>query len=315
MTKKREGIGMRKIRTLCYCIGQGIRSTWKNRVYSLASAGTITACLLLLGVFYFVIANFNYMLDSAETMVGITVFFEDGLSEERKTEIQQEIKLRVEVAEVVYISAEEAWEKYKTESLNPELAETFGSDNPLAGSSSLEVSLNDVTMQDALVRYVQSLDGVRKVNHSDSIAESFDGIKTILWIISIGLIGILVAVAVFLIRTTISTGISVRREEISIMSIIGATDFFIRAPFVVEGLLIGIFGSVLPIGILYFVYGEVIQTLKDQFESVFTKIEFLDRTMIMTDFIPLALIFSLGIGLFASHFTAKKQIRKIEALN
>lgn len=303
---------MRKIRTLCYCIGQGIRSTWKNRVYSLASAGTITACLLLLGVFYFVIQNINYAMDSAETMVGITVFFDDGLSEERMMEIKKEIGYRVEVADVIYISAEEAWEKYKSESLNEELAATFGSDNPLADSASLEVSLSDVSMQDALVRFTEGLEGVRKVNHSESIAESFDGIKTLLWVISIGLISILVAVAVFLIRTTISTGISVRKEEISIMSIIGATDFFIRAPFVVEGALIGILGSVLPLGLLYFLYGEVIRTLQEQFASAFLSINFLERNEIMKDFIPLALLFSIGIGLLASHFTAKRQIRKIE---
>ena len=131
-------------------------------------------------------------------------------------------------------------------------------------------------------------------------------------VISIGLIIILVAVAVFLIRTTISMGINVRREEISIMSIIGATEFFIRAPFVVEGLLIGILGSVLPLGFLYVMYGEVIRTLKEQFESVFTAMNFIDRTEIMHQFIPLALIFSLGIGVIASHLTAKRQIRKIE---
>ena len=113
---------MRKIRTLFYCLGQGIRSAWKNRVYSLASAGTITACLLLLGVFYFVIANITTAVDSAESLVGITVFFEEGTSEERMLEIKENIRLRAEVADVVYISAEEAWENYKEESLNEELS-------------------------------------------------------------------------------------------------------------------------------------------------------------------------------------------------
>ena len=303
---------MRKIRTLFYCIGLGIRSTWKNRVYSLASAGTITACLLLLGVFYFVMANFNYAVEKAESLVGFTVFFDEGTTEERILEIKEEIRLRSDVAEVLYISAEEAWETYKKESLNEELSATFGSDNPLADSASLEVTLNDVSRQEVLVRYVESLEDVRKVNHSESIAESFSGIKTLVWVISVGLIAILVAVAVFLIRTTISTGINVRREEISIMSIIGATDFFIRAPFVVEGAIIGILGSILPIGLLYLVYGEVIRTLKEQFESVFATMTFIDRAEIMHQFIPLALLFSLGIGIIASHMTAKRQIRKIE---
>lgn len=303
---------MRKIRTLFYCIGQGIRSTWKNRVYSLASAGTITACLLLLGVFYFVVANFNEAVESAESLVGITVFFDEGTEEERILEIKEEIRLRVEVADVIYISADEAWETYKNENLNEELTVTFGSDNPLADSASLEVSLSDVSMQDVLVRFVESLDNVRKVNHSKSIAEGVEGIKTLISIISVSLIAILVAVAVFLIRTTISTGISVRREEISIMSIIGATEFFIRFPFVVEGAIIGILGSVLPVGILYFVYGEVVRTLHEQFDSVFTSMQFIDRTVIMQRFIPIALIFSLGIGIIASRMTAKRQIRKIE---
>ena len=312
VTKKRVGIVMRRIRTLMYCIKQGFLGVWKNRIYSLASIGTITACLLLIGVFYFVMANFNYMVDSAESMVGITVFFEDGTTEERILEIKQTLQQRVEVADIVYISAEQAWETYKSESLTEELVATFGSDNPLADSASLEVHLNDVTMQDALVRYTQSLDDVRIVNHSKSIADSFAGVKTLVWVISVGLIVILAGVAVFLIRTTISTGINVRREEISIMSIIGATDFFIRAPFVVEGILIGALGSVLPIGILYFFYGEVIKTIKEQFESIFQSMKFLERNEIMRDFIPLALIFSLGIGLIASYVTARRQIRKIE---
>ena len=303
---------MRKIRTLFYCLKQGFRGTWKNRVYSLASAGTITACLLLLGIFYFVIANFNYAVESVESLVGFTVFFEENTSEERMLEIQEEIRLRSDVADVIYISAEEAWETYKAESLNEELTATFGSDNPLIDSASLEVSLSDVSRQKAVVSFVESIPDVRKVNHSESIAESFEGIKTLLWIISIGLIVILVAVAIFLIRTTISTGINVRREEISIMSIIGATDFFIRAPFVVEGALIAILGSVLPMGILYVVYGEIVRTLKAQFESVFTTMNFIDRTIIMQRFLPLALVFSLGLGIVASHMTAKRQIRKIE---
>ena len=310
--KKREGICMRRIRTLLYCFWQGIRGAWKNRMYTLASAGTIMACLFLLGVFYFVIANFNHAVESAETLVGITIFFENGTTEERILELKEEIRLRSDVADVVYISAADAWEKYKLDSLNEELSATFGSDNPLADSASLEIKLKDVTKHEALVRYAESFQEVRKVNHSESIAESFAGIKLLLWVISVGLIAILVAVAVFLIRTTISTGINVRREEISIMSIIGATDFFIRAPFVVEGMLIGFLGSVLPIGLLYFLYGEVIHTLQEQFASVFTSMNFLPLEEIMNQFVPIALIFSLSIGVIASYVTAKRQIRKIE---
>lgn len=309
--KKREGIGMRKIRTLCYCILQGVRSVWKNRVYSLASAATISACLLLLGIFYFVAANFNHMVKSAESFIGVTVFFERGTAPERMLAIAEDIKLRTEVSEVIYVSADEAWEKYKKENLNPELIQTFGSDNPLADSASLTVYVNDAARQKMLVRYIESIQEVRKVNHSESIADSFEGIRTIIWLISAGLIAILTAVAVFLIRTTISTGINVRREEISIMSIIGATDFFIRAPFVVEGIVIGALGTMLPIGMLYVLYGKVIATLRAQFETIFQKLNFLDRMEMMQQYVLLALIFGEGLCLFTSYFTSKHQIRKI----
>lgn len=302
---------MRRIRTLGYCILQGIRGVWKNRVYSLASAATISACLLLLGIFYFVAANFNHMVKSAETLIGVTVFFDEGISEERIFQIRDEIRLRTEVAEVAYISADDAWENYKEKSLNAEMAETFGSDNPLKNAASLEVHINEAAKQKTLVRFIESIDGVRKVNHSESIADSFEGIRMIVWIVSAGLIAVLAAVAIFLIRTTISTGINVRREEISIMSIIGATDFFIRAPFMVEGILIGILGTILPLGLLQVFYSQVIDTLKAQFETIFTKLNFLERAEIMKQFLPLALLFGVGLCFLTSHFTSKRQIRKI----
>ena len=118
--------------------------------------------------------------------------------------------------------------------------------------------------------------------------------------------------SITLIINTIKLTVTLRRNDIQIMKYIGATDFFIRAPFVVEGILIGALGSVLPIGILYFFYGEVIKTIKEQFESIFQSMKFLERNEIMGDFIPLALVFSLGIGLIASYVTARRQIRKIE---
>ena len=309
--RKKAGIGMRRSKTLFYCIGQGLKGVWKNRIYSLASAGTIAACILLLGVFFFVTENFNAMVKSAETMVGVTVFFEEGTTEERILAIRDQVRLRAEVQDIVYLSAEQAWENYKTENLNPELAAVFGEDNPLKDLASLEITLNDVKMQDSLVRYLGTIKNVRKVNHSDSVAEGFADIQAILYAVSVGLIAILAAVALFLIRTTISTGIHVRKEEIFIMSIIGASDFFIRAPFVVEGMVIGALGAVLPLGILSMAYGKMVGILRGQFESTFSKLHFLERDVILRRFLPIALLFSIGIGLIASYLTSKRQIKRI----
>ncbi len=302
---------MRKIGTFFYLIGEGIKGMIKNRVYTLASIATIVATLTLLGTFYTLTRNLTEILNEAQTSVGLTVFFDEDVTESRIREIESEVRMRVEVSEVHYISPEEAWEKYKEESLSEELAAVFGTDNPLEKSASLVVQLSDVTMQEILVRYLRDIAGVRKVNYSQSMAEAVAGIQEIVRWVSIALIVLLAAVAVFLIRTTVTNGINVRREEISIMSIIGATDYFMEFPFVVEGILIGALGSILPIAFIEFLYDRICGILINEFGSIFGGVKLLPVGVIVHDFTPIALIFGIGIGFFSSWFTAAKHVRKI----
>ncbi|MCH5272638.1 MAG: ABC transporter permease [Lachnospiraceae bacterium] len=302
---------MQSIRTFFYCLKQGIRSIFHNGKFSLASVGTIAASLFLIGLFYFVAVNVSYVMKEAEQNVGVTVLFEKDCPERTVQAIGDAIKKRAEVAEVVYISAEEAWENYKKDHLNEELASTFGTDNPLEDSASYKVFLNDVSMQAVLVRYIEGLNGVRRVNALDGVAESLSGLNRIATLISVSIILILVAVAVFLIHMTISMGISVRKEEISIMNLIGATDFFVRFPFVVEGMLLGLVGAFLPLGILHLIYSKVIGFLSGEFESVFYKMTFLSEEQIFRRLTPLVIGIGVFIGLLGSVMTTRKQLRKI----
>ncbi len=306
---------MSDLKNLFYCIGQGIKGLFKNRVYSLASVATISACLVLFGAFYFVVKNIDSVLNRAETAVGLTVFFDEGTTEKRILEIKNEVSLRAEVSHVDYISADEAWEKYKAEALSEELTAVFGNDNPLKDSASIEVYLNDVSMQDMLVRYIKGIKDVRKVNYSSQLADSLRDVKNIVYLISAGLIAILAAVAIFLIRTTITTGVNVRKPEISIMSVIGATDFMILAPFVVEGVIIGAIGSVLPVVVLNFAYGKIIASLNEKFSDIFGEFSLLTKEELTKGFIPIALLLGIGIGFVASYFTARRQVRRIEVEN
>ncbi len=302
---------MRQIGTFFYLIGEGIKGMFRNRVYTLASIATIMATLTLLGTFFTLTKNLNAMLNEAQSVVGLTVFFDEGVTESQILEIKENVAKRVEVADVRYISPEEAWEKYKEESLSSELAVVFGKDNPLKDSASLEVKLSDVTMQDILVRYLKDIQGVRKVNYSQSMAEAVAGIQEVVRWVSLGLIIMLAAVAVFLIRTTVTNGINVRREEISIMSIIGSTDFFMEFPFVVEGILIGALGSILPIVIIELLYNRICNILTSEFSSVFSNLKLLPVDAIINDFIPIAFAFGIGIGFLSSWITAAKHVRKI----
>lgn len=303
---------MSKISTFFYGIGQGLKNIFRNRMFSLASIATMAACLFLFGVFYAVIANFRSMISKAETRVGITVFFNEGTTDDRIKEIGEEIMYRAEVSEIVLTTAEEAWEEYKKEKLSPELIETFGNDNPLENSASYTVYLNDISRQESLVRYIRGIDGVRKVNNKRDVSESLTSMNKVLTVLAIAIIIILLGVSIFLIGITISTGVSIRKQEISIMKLIGATNFFIRIPYIVEGILIGLVGAAIPLVIMHFGYGAIINALKENFDVLLSSTEFVDSASIMKVLIPISLGLGIGIGFIGSNITLGKQLRKIE---
>ena len=166
-------------------------------------------------------------------------------SDARIEEIGQMIAGRAEVSDVKFISDEEAWENYRRENWgeNYEAYSKAFLENPLKGDHSYEVFISDVSLQSALVTWLESLPEVSKVNHSALTADTLSGANLLIAYVSIGIIIILLAVSVFLISNTVAIGISVRSEEINIMKYIGATDFFVRSPFVLEGMLIGLLGA------------------------------------------------------------------------
>ena len=307
MTRRKVHTSMR-FSTLIYTIKQGIVNIFRNKWYSLASMATISACLFMFGIFYSLVANFQYIVKEAQDGVAVTVFFEEGISDERIAEIGSLIEKRAEVSHVNFVSADTAWESFKDDYLG-EYADGFGDDNPLPNSANYEVYLNDVSMQDSLVTYVESLDGVRRVNRSEVTANTLSGMNKLIGYASAGIIAILLAVSIFLISNTVSIGISVRKEEINIMKYIGATDFFVRAPFVIEGILIGLAGSVLPLAIIYVIYNNVIAYVSTRFSMLSQLLKFLTVDQVFQVLMPISLIIGIGIGFFGSFSTVRKHIR------
>ena len=298
-----------KINTFFYTFKQGIRSIFKNKWYSLASVATIGACLFLFGVFYAIITNVQSIVKNAEEGVSVTVFFEEGLEDARIKEIGDLINARTEVAseKTNFVSAEEAWASFKDEYLG-EYADGF-TDNPLANSANYEIYLNDISQQDSLVEYLQNLDGVRRVNYSQVTASTLTGFNAILTYVSAAIILILLAVSLFLISNTVTIGISVRKEEISIMKYIGATDFFVRAPFVFEGIIIGAVGAGIPLLIIYAIYNNVLELLTTKFPALTGFLNFVPVGTIFQTLAPVALALGIGIGFFGSFTTVRKHLR------
>lgn len=315
-----------RISTFGYVGKQGVKNIWRNKMFSLASIATMSACIFLFGLFFSILVNFQYIIKSAEEGVAITVFFNDDATEEQKKEIGEQLESRDDVSEVKYVSADDAWAEFQKEYFgdNPELAEGFKDDNPLAGSDNYEVYMKTVkgdnkdliakskslsaTQQD-LVKFAQSLDGVRQVNKSDVVANTLSSVNMLVAYVSIAIIAILLGVSIFLISNTVTTGITVRKEEIAIMKYIGAKDFVVRSPFVIEGLIIGLFGAVIPLALLYFLYDKAIVYIMEKFSILKNIITFLPVGNVYIYLLPIGLVMGIGIGFLGSYFTVRKHLR------
>ena len=299
-----------RISTFAYTLKQGISNIWRNKMFSLASIATMSACIFLFGLFFAIVTNFQAMVKEAESGVAVTVFFEEGAAPEQIEQIGKEIRSRIEVSEYNFVSAEEAWTEFKDEYFagNDEAAAGFGEDNPLANSSSYEIFLNDISMQQVLVDYLKGLDGVREVRHSAAVANTLSDFNSLIGYISVGIILILFLVATFLISNTVTTGIAVRRDEIGIMKLIGATDSFVRAPFIVEGVLIGLIGASLPLTVLYLLYNKLVVYIEEKFNFLSNLISFVPAKGVFQTLVPVALILGVGIGFLGSRITIRKHL-------
>ncbi|MFI3176553.1 MAG: permease-like cell division protein FtsX [Eubacteriales bacterium] len=300
-----------RISTFFYTFKQGLTSIFRNKWFSLASIATISACLFLFGLFYVVLQNFQHIVKTAQEGVSITVFFDEGLTDEQIASIGDTIALRSEVARMEYISADEAWDSFKTDYFG-EYEEEYSAgftENPLADSANYEIYIADVDMQASLVTYLESLEGVRRVNRSEITATTLSGVNAIIGYVSVGIIGILIAVSIFLISNTVTVGISIRKEEIQIMKYIGATDFFVRSPFVIEGILIGLLGSFVPLAMIYLIYQQSIEYVTTRFISITELLDFLPVDSVFSTLVPVSMAIGVGIGFIGSYSTVRKHLR------
>ena len=298
-----------RISTFFYTLKQGIVNIFRNKWFSLASIATISASLFILGLFYAVILNFQNIVHTAEEGVSVTIFFQEGTTEDRMKEIGAQIETRDDVTRVEFTSAEEAWEYYKENFIPEEYADGFPEgDNPLENCASYEIFMDDVSHQAELVAYLETIPEIREINESALAATTLTGVNALVAYVSAGIIIILVLVSMFLINNTVTIGISVRKEEINIMKYIGATDFFVRAPFVIEGILIGILGCILPLAGIYVMYNNVLEFINNRFSILSGLLQFLPVNEVYRTLVPVVVVIGVGIGFLGSFFTVRKHL-------
>ena len=289
-----------KFRSIKYFFSEAFGGVIRNRLMSIAS-------IFIVAISYFALTNVNYMLAQIEESIGIAVFLEDDVNSDKVLGINDALVAIDHVENVSYISPEEALDDLKESWDAEEILSGFDeSNNPL--SSSFEVSLDDISYQEEVVDKIEQIDGVRNIRSSETETQFLVKINNFLSIFGSALIIVLAAISVVIITNTIKLSVFTRRTEISIMKYVGATDWFIRWPFVIEGIIIGIVGAAIPIIIAWPLYNKLVDVIYAQIPMVQNLVSFKFGIDIFSVLLPFALLFGALLGVIGSTISLRKHL-------
>lgn len=243
-----------KIKTFKYFAKESVKSIKRNRVMSLASITTVAAALFIFGIFMLILINVNRVVNTVENKVEIKAFLKDDITTLKSQGIEKDIEAIKGVKSVDYESKEDALKKF-TEQLgeNKDLAKGLEMDNPLPASFIIKVDKPEDVLY--VSGEIAKMDGIEKVNDGQQVVDKIVKITGFIKALSLALMAILGVIAVSLISNTIKLTVYARKKEIGIMKYIGATDWFVRWPFILEGILLGLLGAVVSIVLLGLGYG------------------------------------------------------------
>lgn len=241
-----------------YLVREGFRSIWQNRFMAIASIGVLISCLLLTGGAYLTFVNIDHVFDWVYEQNVVVAFVEDTYTDEQTAALQSSLESIANVGHVEFLSKEQSLQKLE-DSLPEAIFESLqGENNPL--QDSYIVTFEDLEKFDATLLQIEKLDGIDTVSYSGDLAETLTRVRQIVLTVGGWVIGILLLVSLFIISNTIKLTVYSRRLEIYIMKSVGATNSFIRLPFVVEGMVLGLISGGLSYGILYYIYDRLTAT-------------------------------------------------------
>ncbi|HIW25974.1 MAG TPA: permease-like cell division protein FtsX [Firmicutes bacterium] len=296
-----------KFRSIKYFFSEAFSGVIRNRLMSVASIGTVAACIFMIIISYCALTNVNYMLTQIEESIGISIFLEDDADADTVLALNDQLVTMEYVDSVRYISSEEALDEMKQSWDAEDILSGFDeTNNPLTGS--FEVNLTDISHQSEVVEKIEQLDGVRKIRSSETETEFLVKLSHFLRIFGGVLILALAAISVVIITNTIKLSVFTRRTEISIMKYVGATDWFIRWPFIIEGIIIGIVGASIPIIIAWPLYNKLISIIYEQIPMIHSIVSFRFGIDIFSILLPVALIFGALLGVLGSNISLRKHL-------
>lgn len=297
--------------TLSYLIKMGLKNIRRNKVYMIGSVVTMSICIFLFGIFFISLSNVESILKTAEDEMSILVFFQEGIEKNKIEEIGKQIRQQENVIETNYVSADAAWEEFQKKIFEDDetVADDYKDTNPLAQSDHYMVRISGIENQTGFVNYVKGLEGVRKVTHSETTVRLLSTANRVLATLTGGCMLLLVLISLFLVNNTLAVGMESRKDKIKVMQLMGAKPSFIKVPFIVEGLFIGIFGTGIPLFVLFIVYEWVMENVNLTL-GIFQKgIPFLSASSIFPVLTVIAGILGIGTGLFGSLFTIKRHLK------
>ena len=245
-----------KISTLEYFVREVFNSLKRNNWMSVASVGTVAVSLFIFGMFLMLVMNMNKMVESLESQVQIKVYLQDNFSRDDARALEVDLKNMQGVEKVTFVPKEEAMEKFK-ERLGDQktLLEALDDTNPLPDS--FEVMLIQPELVKTAAEAIEKFEGVEAAKYGQDVMEHLFDITRLIRIFGFALMFVLALATLFIIANTIRLTVFARRKEIAIMKYVGATDWFIRWPFVLEGMVMGLFGSLIASIILRFSYAGI----------------------------------------------------------
>jgi len=293
-----------KIRMLNNMIKQGLVGMWRNRMMSAASIGSVTAALGILGIVLILVLNINNVaIIAKEQFDEIQVFLEDDLEQEEIDRIGESISSYDGVLSIIYQSKEQALEVMKKEWGDEGYLLEGLEANPLP--SSYIIQLEDIEHADSVVNSIKGLTGIEEIKYFRDIVNNLMNIANFVRIGGLVVIGILMFISIFVISNTIKITVAARKREINIMKYVGATNGFIRGPFIIEGILLGVIGSGLSVLAINYGYKYLFSNINEKLYVIFT-VYMIPPYGLANDILIMFTAIGVGIGVLGSVLSLRR---------
>lgn len=296
-----------RIRTSIYLIKEGFKNIRRNRMMSFASVGSVAAALVILGIVFLLIINVNHVVEDVKDQFdSVQLYLLDDVGDEEILSIKSRLEGIDGIKELKYVSKETAIK---------EMREKWGEQgylldglesNPLPNS--IIVSVRDIGYSDRIVEEISGIGGIEEIKYYKDIVQKLISIANFIRALGMAIITVLVALSIFIIGNTIKLTVAARKREINIMKYVGATNWFIRWPFFIEGMILGMVGALIALGMIYFGYKYVYDGVSQQIYLLFTTY-IVSVDDIIRDIVVIFSVLGMGIGALGSILSMRKYLR------